>query len=65
MIFGTIQNTVMMSLLVGAQISESWMDVSFWATLFKLALLVLGPAFSAFGYLYLIKKGDAVKQHAG
>lgn len=55
-VFGTVQNYVMMSVLLGGD-SEFGMKVSFWATLFKLIFLFLGPAYAALGYLFWIAKG--------
>jgi hypothetical protein len=54
--FGTAQNAVMMSLLLGSG-GESWLKVSYWCTLLKLVLLVLGPAYAALGGLALSKAG--------
>jgi hypothetical protein len=45
----TVQNAVMMSLLLGSG-GEGWLKVSFFCTLFKLLLLALGPAYALFGY---------------
>ena len=47
-VFGTVQNAVMMSLLLGNG-SEAWLKVSYWCTLLKLILLVLGPAYALAG----------------
>jgi|GEM_PF-4620301 len=52
---GTVQNAVMMSLLLGGG-SELSVDISFWATLLKLTLLVLGPALSAIGGMIWVAK---------
>jgi hypothetical protein len=54
--FGTVQNAVMMSLLLGSG-GEAWLKVSFFCTLLKLALLILGPAYAALGGLALLKAG--------
>lgn len=51
-IFGTVQNIVMMSLLLGSG-REAWLKVSYWCTLSKLLLLSLGPAYALFGWLAL------------
>lgn len=51
-IFGAVQNIVMMSLLPGSG-SETWLKVSYWRTLLKLILLILGPAYGLFGWLAL------------
>jgi hypothetical protein len=55
-IFGTVQNIVMMSLLLGSG-SEAWLRVSYWCTLLKLILLSLGPAYALFGWLTLTVSG--------
>lgn len=47
-LLGTVQNAVMMSLLLGFG-SEFWIDISYWATLFKLILLALGPVYATLG----------------
>ncbi|HEV2802179.1 MAG TPA: hypothetical protein VGW12_17030 [Pyrinomonadaceae bacterium] len=47
---GTVQNGVMISLLLGSG-SESWMRVSYWCTLLKLLLLLLAPAYALVGWL--------------
>lgn len=57
-LFGTIQNAVMMSLLLDFNVSETWVQISYWATLFKLILLVLGPVYAVFGYIYKIVKSS-------
>lgn len=64
-LFGTIQNAVMMSLLVGLNVSEIWMQASYWSTLFKLILLILGLVYAAFGYIYWITKGNSMKNFDG
>lgn len=51
---GAVQNGVMMSLLTGAG-SEAWVDASYWATIIKLALLILGPAYALFGWIAVKK----------
>jgi len=55
-IFGAVQNAVMMSLLLGSG-GESWLHISYWCTLLKLALLILGPVYAALGGLALLKAG--------
>ena len=55
---GTVQNAVMMSLLLGSG-SEAWVDVSYWATLVKLILLAAGPAYAALGGAALLFGGPA------
>jgi hypothetical protein len=57
-LFGTIQNAVMMSLLLGSE-TEIGLKISYWATLFKLILLFLGPFYAACGYLFWTFKGQA------
>ena len=57
-LFGTVQNYVMMSLLLGSG-GDIGLKISFWATLFKLILLTLGPVYAAFGGLYWLIKGQA------
>jgi hypothetical protein len=49
-VFGTVQNAVMMSLLLGGD-GEAWLKVSYWCTLLKLILLALGPAYALVGWL--------------
>jgi hypothetical protein len=55
-LFGTVQNAVMMSLLLGAG-EEPWLHASYWCTILKLALLIIGPAYAALGALVLLKAG--------
>jgi hypothetical protein len=62
--FGTVQNAVMMSLLLGSG-GESWLHASFWCTLLKLALLTLGPAYAALGGLALLKAGAGEGRRRG
>lgn len=45
-----MQNGVLMSLLLGAG-DESWLRVSYWCTLLKLALLIAGLTYALFGWL--------------
>ena len=52
-ICGTVQNAVMMSLLLGSG-SEAWLGISYWSTLLKLVLLILGPAYALAGWLWLV-----------
>lgn len=47
---GTVQNAVMMALLLGAT-PEGWLKVSYFCTILKLLLLSLGPAFALLGAL--------------
>jgi hypothetical protein len=47
---GTIQNAVMMALLLGSS-PEGWLKVSYFCTILKLLLLSLGPAFALLGFL--------------
>jgi hypothetical protein len=54
---GVVQNAVMMSLLLGSG-GESWLKISYWATLLKLALLILGPAFALAGWAVQTAAGD-------
>jgi hypothetical protein len=49
-VFGTVQNAVMMSLLLGSG-GEGWLQVSYWCTLLKLSLLTFGPAYALLGRL--------------
>ena len=49
-LFGTVQNAVMMSLLLGSG-GEMWLKVSYWCTLLKLVLLTLGPGYALLGWL--------------
>lgn len=49
-VFGAVQNAVMMSLLFGGG-GEAWLKVSYWCTLLKLILLALGPAYALAGWL--------------
>lgn len=49
-VFGTVQNAVMMSLLLGGD-GEAWLKISYWCTLLKLILLALGPAYALVGRL--------------
>ncbi len=53
-IFGTVQNAVMMSLLLGSG-SDAWLQVSYWCTLFKLILLIAAPTYALFGWLISFK----------
>ena len=53
---GTVQNAVMMSLLLGSG-SEAWVGASYWATLLKLILLVAGAAYAALGGAFRLLKG--------
>ena len=53
---GTVQNAVMMSLLLGSG-NEAWLQVSYWCTLLKLILLLLGPVYALFGWLTLTMRG--------
>ena len=55
-LFGTVQNTAMMALLLGSS-NEFWPKVSYWCTLFKLLLLILGPAYAALGGIAWIALG--------
>jgi hypothetical protein len=64
-LFGTIQNAVMMSLLLGFNVDEVWMQASYWSTLFKLILLFLGPTYAALGYLFWIAKGNSLQKIEG
>ena len=57
-LFGTAQNYVMMSLLLGSEVSETWMQVSYWSTLSKLILLIIAPVYAALGYIYGIAKSS-------
>jgi hypothetical protein len=57
-ICGTVQNAVMMSLLLGSG-SEAWLGISYWSTLLKLLLLILGPAYALAGWLRLRWTGYA------
>ena len=59
-LLGTVQNYVMMSLLLGFG-SEIGVQISYWATLFKLILLVLGPVYAALGGLFWMVRRDTGK----
>jgi hypothetical protein len=56
-VFGAVQNAVMIGLLLGSG-SEAWVDISYWCTLLKLTLLVLGPTYAALGGVALMKAGN-------
>ncbi len=51
-VFGTAQNAVMMSLLLGRG-GEAGPQVTYRCTLPKLALLIIGPAYTLLGWLAL------------
>lgn len=61
---GTVQNAVMMALLVGAG-GEAWLPASYWCTLLKLALLALGPAYAALGGAAWLSGGPGEARAAG
>jgi hypothetical protein len=56
-LFGTVQNIVMMKLLLGSG-SEGVLQISYWCTLFKLILLALGPAYAMLGGLVWMMKAS-------
>jgi hypothetical protein len=58
---GAVQNAVMMSLLLGSG-GDAWLKVSYWATLLKLALLVLGPALALAGWAVQTASGVGRRQ---
>lgn len=58
---GTVQNAVMMALLLGSA-PEGWLKVSYFCTILKLLLLFLGPAVALLGALASTKGGR--KAHA-
>lgn len=53
---GTVQNAVMMALLLGSS-PEGWLKVSYFCTILKLLLLFLGPAFALLGSVVSTRSG--------
>lgn len=55
-LYGAVQNAVVMSLLLGSG-GEAWLEVFFFCTPLKLALLAPGPAYAALGGLSRLQSG--------